>query len=451
MGRGCVAGSARCGGLTTIRAVTFFLETLRLGIANLWLHKLRSLLTALGIIFGVAAVIAMVAIGEGNKQKALADIRQLGVTNIILRSVQPPQGESMAEGSERLTQYGLRRLDLRRVEQTVAPFEAVVPLKRVGSQVYRTVRQVPAEVYGTTPELKDVMSLQLADPGRHRYLTDKDMTAAENVAVIGASVADRLFPLTDPIGKRFMVDSQPFEVVGVLRRVGLAGGAGGALVGRDLNFDIHIPLPSAISRFGDVRRDGSSGGVATSVEISELVVKAPNEDDVPYVAGQLQRVINLEHAEEQDVTVIVPLELLMQAERTQAMFNALMIAIASISLLVGGIGIMNIMLASVTERTREIGVRRAMGAPRYHIVLQFLVETTVLSGLGGVIGVGLGLAGVVGLTILHHFVEALERPEATMWSIAVSFVVATTVGVIFGLYPAVQASRQDPIVALRHE
>ncbi|MEM9789019.1 MAG: FtsX-like permease family protein [Planctomycetota bacterium] len=128
-----------------------------------------------------------------------------------------------------------------------------------------------------------------------------------------------------------------------------------------------------------------------------------------------------------------------------------MIAIASISLLVGGIGIMNIMLASVTERTREIGVRRAMGATRYHIVLQFLVETTVLSGLGGVIGVGLGLAGVVGLTILHRFVEALERPEATMWSILVSFIVATSVGVVFGLYPAVQASRQDPIVALRHD
>ncbi|MEM0914265.1 MAG: ABC transporter permease [Planctomycetota bacterium] len=431
--------------------MTFFIETLRLGINNLWLHKLRSLLTALGIIFGVAAVIAMVAIGEGNKQKALADIRQLGVTNIILRSVQPAQGESMAEGNQRLSQYGLKRVDQRRIEQTVGPVRNIVPLKRVGSQVYRTVRQAPAEVYGTTPELREVMSLRLEDPRRHRYLTDEDMNAAENVAVIGAAIADRLFPLEDPIGKRFMVDSQPFEVVGVLRRIGLAGGAGGALVGRDLNFDIHIPLPSAISRFGDVRSDRSSGGLASSVEISELVVRVPHEDDVPFVAGQLERVVAIEHSEEQDVTAIVPLELLMQAERTQAMFNALMIAIASISLLVGGIGIMNIMLASVTERTREIGVRRAMGATRYHIVLQFLVETTVLSGLGGLIGVGLGLAGVVGLTILHRFVEALERPEATMWSIAVSFIVATSVGVIFGLYPAVQASRQDPIVALRHE
>ncbi|MEO0964953.1 MAG: ABC transporter permease [Planctomycetota bacterium] len=431
--------------------MTFFLETLRLGINNLWLHKLRSLLTALGIIFGVAAVIAMVAIGEGNKQKALADIRQLGVTNIILRSVQPAQGESMAGGNQRLTQYGLKRIDQRRIEQTVGPVRNIVPLKRVGNQVYRSVRQAPAEVYGTTPELREVMSLRLENPDRHRYLTDEDMSAAENVAVIGAAIAERLFPLEDPLGKRFMIDSQPFEVVGVLRRVGLAGGAGGALVGRDLNFDIHIPLPSAISRFGDVRSDRSSGGVASAVEISELVVRVPHEDDVPFVAGQLERVVAIEHAEEQDVTAIVPLELLMQAERTQAMFNALMIAIASISLLVGGIGIMNIMLASVTERTREIGVRRAMGATRYHIVLQFLVETTVLSGLGGVIGVGLGLAGVVGLTILHRFVEALERPEATMWSILVSFIVATSVGVVFGLYPAVQASRQDPIVALRHD
>jgi len=425
--------------------VTFFLETLRLGLTNLWLHKLRSLLTALGIIFGVAAVIAMVAIGEGNKQKALADIRQLGVTNIILRSVQPPQGESMAEGSERLTQYGLKRLDLRRVEQTVGPVEQIVPLKQVGSQVYRGVKQVPAAVFGTTPELRAVMSLRLARPDRHRYLTSEDMSAAENVAVIGAAVAERLFPLEDPLGKRFMIDSQPFEVVGVLRRVGLAGGAGGALVGRDLNFDIHIPLPSAISRFGDVRRDSGGGGMASAVEISELVVKVPSEEDVPYVAGQLERVIDIEHAEEQDVTVIVPLELLMQAERTQAMFNALMIAIASISLLVGGIGIMNIMLASVTERTREIGIRRAVGAKRMQIISQFLVETITLSLVGGLIGIGIGL-------LIPALIERFaDMPTVvTPWSIFLSLGISVLIGVVFGLYPAHRAANLDPIEALRH-
>ncbi|MEM6334210.1 MAG: ABC transporter permease [Planctomycetota bacterium] len=429
--------------------MTFFLETLRLGLTNLLLHKLRSLLTALGIIFGVAAVIAMVAIGEGNKQKALADIRQLGVTNVILRSVEPAQSESMAGGQSRLVKYGLTRLDQRRILETVHPMDAAVPLKQVGTQVYRGVRQVPsAAVFGTTPQLRDVVNLRI---DRGRYLTETDMQAGENVAVIGANVAERLFPLTDPIGANFNVDGQVLTVIGTFKRIGLAGGAGGALVGRDLNFDIHIPMPAAESRFGDTRRSGGGSIGITATELSELVVRVGSEDDVHFVAGQLQRIVDIAHADQQDVTVIVPLELLTQAEQTQAMFNALMIAIASISLLVGGIGIMNIMLASVTERTREIGVRRAMGATRYHIVMQFLVETTVLSGLGGLIGVGLGLAGVVGLTILHHFVEALEQPVWTLWSIVVSFIVATTVGIIFGLYPAVQASRQDPIVALRHD
>ena len=182
-----------------------------------------------------------------------------------------------------------------------------------------------------------------------------------------------------------------------------------------------------------------------------MILRIDDEAHVQTAAGQIKRVLDLEHAEAKDVTAIVPLELIRQAERTQLMFNVLMIVIAGLSLVVGGIGIMNIMLASVTERTREIGIRRALGATRKHIIWQFLVETTVLSGLGGLIGVGLGLALTFMIALAHYYVSAIEQPHVTQWSIMTSFFVATGVGIVFGLYPAVKASAQDPIVALRHD
>ena len=211
-------------------------------------------------------------------------------------------------------------------------------------------------------------------------------------------------------------------------------------------------MTTAAARFGDQTIKRSSGNIeATKVELTELIIQTPQESDVINVADKIKLILEKEHSSRQDVTTIVPLELLTQAERTQQTFNYLMIAIASISLLVGGIGIMNIMLASVTERTREIGIRRALGATRRHIVAQFLVETTVLSGLGGVIGIALGLGTTAAVVVFHGWFEQMAKPQLTGWSIVVSFIVATVVGIVFGLYPAIQASRQDPIVALRHD
>jgi putative ABC transport system permease protein len=433
--------------------MTFLIETIRLGLTNLALHKLRSLLTALGIIFGVAAVITMVAIGEGNKLKALRDIQQLGARNIIVRSIKPPEPESNAGGQQRLVDYGIRRRDRRRIEATVSPIDRVVALKRVGSQVSRGQRLAPGAVFGTTPQLPQVTHLRVQ---RGRYLTEQDVSEVDNVAILGASVAERLFPLSDPLEGFVRVDAQLFRVVGVLHPVGLAGGAGTALVGRDLNFDVHIPMTTAVSRFGDVNIRRSSGAFeASKVELSELIVEVSEQDQVIQVAEQIRLLLEKEHAQAGDTTIIVPLELLEQAERTQRMFNALMTAIAAISLLVGGIGIMNIMLATVTERTREIGIRRALGATRHHIVAQFLVETTVLSALGGLMGVAVGVGCAVILDEVRRlapmFMREMAEPKVTLWSIVVSFVVATSVGIIFGLYPAVKASQQDPIVALRHD
>ena len=437
--------------------MNFLLETLRLGFSNLLLHKLRSLLTALGIIFGVAAVIAVVAIGEGNKRKALADIEKLGAKNIIVRSRKPDESQSKQPSSsrQRTMVYGITYTDERRIKQIAdssAAVEMIVPLKLVGTKVAGPEKQMQAPTFGTSPELKEVTSLRI---DRGRYLTQTDELRQERVAVIGAELAKQLFPLADPLEGHIRVYNGPntcnFRVVGVLEPVGLAGGAGTALVGRDLNFDVHIPKSTAIDQFGDYVLTIKPGTFESAkVELEEIYIQAREQDDVRALAAQIERIINLEHEGKGDVTLIVPLELIEQTERTGRMFTFFLVVIAATSLGVGGIGIMNIMLASVTERTREIGIRRALGATRMHIIAQFLVETATLSAVGGLIGVGLGIGAAMAFGIVNEKFE-MGEPFVATWSIVVGLTVAMTVGIVFGLYPAYQASRQDPIVALRHD
>ena len=443
--------------------MSFLIETIRLGLKNLRLHLLRSVLTSLGIILGVAAVIVMVSIGEGNKQVALRDIQALGATNIIVRSTRPP--ESASFGSEErsfIARYGITREDMRRLEHGIRDAAFVVPLKSVGGEISYQAHRLPSQVFGTTPDLIRVANLRVQSRGR--YLTPEDLHERAPVAVIGSEIAQKFFRLKDPIGATFRIDQQVFRVIGVLRPVGLAGGAGSALVGRDLNKDIHIPLSTAETQFGDLnvrRQTGSISG--EQVELSEAFITAPTTDAVMNTADRVRRTLEVRHPDFQDVQLIVPWELLESAKRTALVWNVVLISIAAISLLVGGIGIMNIMLASVTERTREIGIRRALGATRGHIIAQFLVETGSLTGVGGLLGIvtGLGvsvgigraLPWLLGLPGLRGFFETEVRLETqvTGWSIVVSFLVAAVVGLVFGIYPALVASRQDPIVALRHD
>jgi len=431
----------------------FLLAILRLGLTNLMLHKLRSMLTVLGIIIGVGAVVAIAAYGEGSKQAALANIRRLGATNIILRSRKPPESADSGEARQRLSVYGLKRLDARRVEATVPRVQRVVPLKQVESRATHGEHRVASSVFGTTPDLLKVTSLRVA---RGRFLIEQDENTVAPVVVLGADVAAQLFPLEDPLDKTIDIDQQDFKVVGVLEPMGIAGGAGAALVGRNLNFDIYMPMATAMSRFGDILVERVSGQFKMEqVELTELYVQADDEQFVKSIADQVRLIVELEHAGKADYEITVPLELLEIEAQTQQIFNVMMIIIGGLSLLVGGIGIMNIMLATVTERTREIGIRRAVGATRRHIIAQFLVETTVLSGVGGVIGVALGAASAVLITVLRAWDPArfakLVEPVVLPESIVISFSVAVAVGIIFGLYPAVRAAQQDPIVALRHD
>ncbi|USN98485.1 MAG: ABC transporter permease [Phycisphaeraceae bacterium] len=441
----------------------FLLETIRLGLTNLRLQLLRSILTALGIIFGVAAVIAMVGIGEGSTREALAQIERLGARNIILRSQKPPEAQSQQGASQRsfINRYGVTYADLIVIEENFPDATHVVPLKEVGGEVLRGAMRKVSQAFGTTPEFAEVARLSVA---RGRYLTETDMSSQSLVCIIGSEIAKEFFHLEDPLGQTLRIDDKVVEVVGVLSPVGLSGGAGSALVGRDLNLDVHIPITTARAVFGDqvIRRSqGSFQG--NEVEVAEVYLESPDRTQVIADASRLQRLMEHRHPDLTDLGMIVPYELLENARKRAIAGKWIAAAIAAISLLVGGIGIMNIMLATVTERTREIGVRRALGATRKHIVAQFLVETGVLSAVGGIAGVALGIGLTVSLDKLIPllprvpYLGSLVPPDVSLptaispWSVIVAFLVAAATGLVFGIYPARKAARQDPIVALRHD
>lgn len=443
--------------------MTFLIEMVKLGLGSLRLHLLRSILTALGIILGVGAVITMVSVGEGSKREALEQLERLGAKNIIIRSQKPPEASTARSGQRQSfeNRFGITRQDLELIRSTFPDAESIVPLKLVGAQVLREDRRQSSQTYGTTPELLEVAMLRVA---RGRYLTADDMREASMVAVLGAEVARTMYPFEDPVGQTIRIDERVFKVVGVLQPVGLSGGAGGALVGRDLNLDIHIPLSTSDVVFGDriFRRMGGTREV-TNTQLSEVYLTAPSREDVIRYASIAKRTMEVSHPELSDISLVVPYELLEAARKNALTWNLVLGAIASISLVVGGIGIMNIMLASVTERTREIGIRRALGATRRHIKLQFLVETGVLSAIGGLLGVTLGIGfsfviawGVPRLSRMPAVgwlfpADASLPTHVTLWSVLVAFGVAGATGLIFGLYPALKAAQQDPIVALRHD
>lgn len=443
--------------------MTFLIETIRLGLSNLRLHLLRSFLTALGIIIGVSAVVTMVSIGEGSKAQALMQIEKLGARNIIIRSQKPPQATQQGGQSNQSwsTKYGLKRSDLEVIEAMFPNATAIVPLKELGSQIIRGDKRKSSQAFGTTPAMYDVAQLKLA---RGRYLTQADLDGRAMVCVIGAEIAKELFHLEDPLDATLRVDDKTFRVVGVMAPIGLSGGAGAALVGRDLNLDVHIPLTTGRATFGDlVVRQGSGSFEANEVEVAEIYVQSPSREEVLMDADVMRRILEVRHPKMEDIGLIVPYELLEEARRQALTWTVTLSAIAGISLLVGGIGIMNIMLANVTERTREIGIRRSLGATRRHIVWQFLVETGVLSMIGGIVGIAVGVGGSLMIQwatpripkwpLVGRLVPPdVQAPiELTPWSMIVAFTVASLTGLVFGLYPAIKASKQDPIVALRHD
>ena len=436
----------------------FLLETFLLGLKNLRLHKLRSLLTALGIIFGVTAVIIMVAIGEGAKREALEQIQQLGASNILVRSVRPPESGEAASRMQRTLDYGLKREDLERL-QTMPDLATVVPLRDTEQRVVRGDVRVMANAIGTTPKIFDVIKLRLA---RGQFFDEVQYERGDAVCVMGYLAAQHLFPYEEPIGQTIRVGTPGrgtvvLTIIGVLEPTGLrAGSEGAAMMQRDLDLDVYFPLTLARAAFGSMNIRRQAGAEERKrIEYSEVWLQARPGADVERLAGVAENLVAVETAgKRNDVEIKAPIQILRAAERTQRTFNFIMVGIACFALVVGGIGIMNIMLATVTERTREIGIRRALGAKRRHITLQFLIETTVISISGGLIGIGLGSSIATGLPWLVQFLSDTEQRYPTdiaAWSVLGSFIVSGLIGIGFGLYPAVMAARMNPIEALRHE
>jgi len=418
------------------------LGTIRLGVKSLMLHKLRSALTTLGLLFGVASVIAMLAVGEGANYEQLERIKALGSTNILLKSKKPPSTEdSSSESVWSAMRYGLTYNDAELIEATLAnSAEHVVSVRHSVKDLRSGSYWASGVVVGTTPEFLPVVNMSIAEG---RWLTDVDVAKASNVAVLGADAAKELFPLENPLGKT-VEGGDRFTVVGVL---GYLGRMTGTTTGVSLDRCIYIPLTTSRRRFGDEQTQRSGGSFSREhVELHEVKVKMRTPEEVLPAAAVLRTMLEDSHGSQGDVHIQVPLELLQEAEKTAQMFNVVLGVIAAVSLIVGGIGIMNVMLATVTERTREIGIRRALGAKRGHIIYQFLVETIVLSGCGGILGVGFGLLVPKLVTQVFGQLTIIRPQHAIM-----AFCVSAFVGIAAGIYPAWRAANMDPVEALRHE
>lgn len=434
-----------------------FIQTFKLGLKSLLLQKMRSILAALGIFIGTTTVIWLVAMGEGVSYQAQQQIMELGATNIIVRSIEP----SSEDGNERVKLYGLTRADYKRILSNLPPsvISRSVPMRELQRKFMVAGRNVDVKLVGCTVDYKDLNRLELA---RGRWLNERD--DRENVIVLADKTARRLFPFENPVGKNIRVETDVYTVVGQMQSRTASAAIGGSLEARDYSLDAYIPLATFRQRVGDqiMTRTGEGFNFKGEiVELSQITLTVNDIKDVDQTAAIVENLLKKYHDQE-DFAVVVPKELLQQAERTRSMFNALLVIIAGISLLVGGIGIMNIMLATVTERTREIGIRRALGAKRSHIIQQFLTETLVLTGSGGLLGVGVGLLcgpifkavrSLLNYTspdLLPPIVQTLE-PRIALWSVLLSVFISLGVGLLFGLYPARRAAMMNPIEALRHE
>ncbi len=418
-------------------------EIFLLGLANLRRNKLRSFLTMLGMIFGVGSVIAMLSVGAGARAEILARIGQLGVRNIIVNSVKPPAEKKAQSNESNVDRYGLTFADEEMIRAVCPTVERVLPVNLVRKPVWHGSTRVDASVRGVLPVHQQMFHFKV---GRGRAFTAIDDATEEKVCIVRRSLVRELGLLRDPLGMTVRIGSFPFEIIGVLEDEQFASPTRKALALDDRAHEVYVPYSTSMRTFGTgtyVRKGGTEE--RSIVELDQMIVTATSDDLVYPTARTLKAILARLHPRK-DYEIVIPLELLEQSEKTQAVFSVVMVLIAAISLVVGGIGIANIMLATITERTREIGVRRALGATRADILLQFLTETAAIGMVGGLFGCLFGV-GVIWVLIHTTGWNAVIEPHYVVVSLAISAAVA----VVSGIYPARRAARLDPITALRYE
>lgn len=399
---------------------------------QLWFHKLRTFLTLLGMIFGVGAVIAMVSVGEGAQKEALSLIDSMGLRNVLVEE-KAVYGERLRE--VRKHSVGLSLQDVEASMETLPFAMNYSAEKKIETYaLFSRFGESDSEVLGVTPSLRELANLNLA---QGRWLGDDDNQYYRQVAVLGTAVANQLFPRGDAVGQIIKINHAWFEVVGVLESKNLSKESFQGVQLSGENNRIYVPLMSALKRFSF--RDMAS-------EIDSFRIELEPGIDPQVASRNLDHLLNLRHGQEKDYNIVVPAALLDQHEQTQRIFNIIMSCVAGISLLVGGIGIMNIMLATVLERTNEIGLLRAVGATQENIRDQFIVESVTISAIGGLFGIVLGFALAASISLFAGWPVA--------WSlnaIVIAVFFCTTTGLVFGIYPAVKASKLDPITALQRD
>ncbi len=406
-------------------------ENLKIGIKELLSNKLRSFLTMLGVIFGVAAVIAIVSIGEGAREEALQQIRLMGANNLCIQAVEL-SGDSLANARQKNPQ-GLNLKDVELITNNCKYALNIAPLVKLKHRLIYKGRFPAAQVIATTDSYPKILNFKLA---MGRFFNQDDIDNNSRVCVLGSDVAKELSPTASLLGEQVRILDYAFTVIGIMEDKDISGSRIFSI--RDLNKDVYIPITSVIKRF-PVEPDRQH-------QLDEILVKLGSQQDIPPALSLVKRILNRAHNNIKDFEIVIPLQLLRQQQQTQRIFNIVMGFIAGISLLVGGIGIMNIMLTTVVQRTREIGIRRAIGATKINIMQQFLIECLIMAILGGTLGIFLGIE----LAYLINL-YARWRTIISIKAILVAFIVAGLTGIIFGLFPAYKAADLDPIDALRYE
>ncbi|MFH1000047.1 MAG: ABC transporter permease [Bacteroidota bacterium] len=435
---------------------------LNIAIKAILVNKVRSLLTALGIIFGVAAVISMLAIGNGAKKEVLDQMKLVGVNNIVItpRLIKPDENSTAENENQQESELAKAKLSPGINLEEAAAIKQIIPtIVRVSPEVSNetiivyTNKSIAGDFTGVTADFFEVYGLELS---AGQFFNEKHYRNGEQVCIIGHKIKSRLFPTEKALGKQIKCGEVWLTVIGVLKTRGVGAGDDRNLGIDDFNMNVYAPIQTALLRFNDRsvvskaslvsgRNNNESNNINRN-QLDKIVVQVKDADQLQATANVLQRMLERRHAGAKDFRVIVPELLLKQEQKTRNIFNIVLGAIASISLIVGGIGIMNIMLASVMERIREIGVRRAIGATQNDVILQFLTEATLISVIGGIIGIFLGLIIAFLITKLTGILTIVS-----VFSILISFGVSAGIGVLFGYMPAKKAALQDPVASLRHE